>query len=119
MVRAPAGWRILFYLLIAMNALTAVLGFLFYRPGRPLALQTTTRRQIVKDFDYVGLLGITVSLEHPYPVSSSAKNCQAGPVLLLIAIIWVGGRYPFVSPQVLSTFIIGLVLILALAVYGE
>ncbi|OAL27833.1 hypothetical protein AYO20_09686 [Fonsecaea nubica] len=100
MLRTAAGWRTLFYLLIAMNALTTVLGYLFYRPGPPLALQTTTRRQIIKDFDYVGLFGVT-----------------AGPVLLLIAIIWLGGAYPFNSPQVLSTFIIGLVLIFALAVY--
>lgn len=62
MVKSSGGWRVVFYMECGINVVAVVLGFLYYRPAAPLVLQTTTRRQILRDFDYVGLFGLAVGL---------------------------------------------------------
>lgn len=43
---------------------------------------------------------------------------QAGPVLLLVSVVWLGGTYTFDMPQVAATFSIGIALIIALVFWG-
>lgn len=62
MVKSSGGWRVVFYMECGINVVAVVLGYLYYRPAAPLVLQTTTRRQILRDFDYVGLFGLAVGL---------------------------------------------------------
>ncbi|KIX01177.1 uncharacterized protein Z518_08902 [Rhinocladiella mackenziei CBS 650.93] len=100
MVVSSGGWRAIFYLGMAMNAAGAILSFAFYYPAKPLATKDITRREIIQGFDWVGLFGIST-----------------GPTLLIIAIIWAGGEYEFNSPQVLGSFITGILLCVALCVY--
>ncbi|KAH6988298.1 fungal trichothecene efflux pump [Ilyonectria sp. MPI-CAGE-AT-0026] len=100
MIDTAAGWRTAFCLVTALSVLSTTLGFFFYRPEKALVLQVTTKKQILKDFDYVGLFGIS-----------------AGPVLLLMAIIWVGSTYEFTDAPVLATFLVGIILIIALGFY--
>lgn len=61
MLLTAGGWRSIFYLGIGVNTLGATLAYIFYYPEKPLALQGTTRRKILTDFDWIGLIVLTVS----------------------------------------------------------
>ena len=76
----------------------------FYHPPtyNQLHVQGKTKRQQMKELDYGGLFIFV-----------------AGMVLSIVGLSWGGSTYPWVSAQVLSTLIIGILLLALLPVYGK
>lgn len=101
MVLSSTGWRTIFYLGIAFDTCGTVLAFFFYHPKDPLATEGMTTREILKGFDWVGLVGIA-----------------SGPTMLIVAISSLNVD-KFTSPKVLGTFIPGIVIIIATGFWGK
>ncbi|KAI0203560.1 fungal trichothecene efflux pump [Astrocystis sublimbata] len=95
------GWRWTYHLNTIVVAVATVLLFFFYHPPTfDLLHERKTKREILKQLDYVGsFLWI------------------AGLTLFLIGISVGGSVYPWTSPTTLSTIIIGGVLLIILFVY--
>lgn len=85
---------------MASGAFFAIGVFFTYKPEPPLATRGQSWRQIVRDFDYVGMFGLT-----------------AGLVLLLAGIIFVPS-YGSTSAVFIAPFIIGFFTLVATGVYG-
>lgn len=71
MVVSRTGWRTIFYVGIALNTIGATLSFFFYKPAKPLAAQGISRRKILANFDWTGLVALTVSVGFGYTISVS------------------------------------------------
>jgi len=86
-----------------MSVIALVLYQFFYHPPTyaQLHVQGKTKWQQFKELDFGGL-AIFV----------------AGMVLSIVGLSWGGGAYPWVSAPVLSTLIIGILLLVALPFYG-
>ncbi|OAG39068.1 hypothetical protein AYO21_06788 [Fonsecaea monophora] len=100
-VNTAAGWRWNYYLTIIMQGIAILLFFLFYRPPtfQMLHMNRTLKEKVMTlDFG-----GITLFL--------------AGMVLFLLGINWGGNIYPWKSAAVISTIIIGFLLLVAFVVY--
>ncbi|KAF2735795.1 siderophore iron transporter [Polyplosphaeria fusca] len=100
-LHTAAGWRWVFYLLIILNGVTALLYAAFYFPptfhqkhGRDTVLQW------VKDFDYGGLLLYT-----------------AGLVLFILGLSSGGSLYPWKDARVIAPLVVGFICLVALFVY--
>lgn len=60
MVLSAGGWRSVFYQSLAIDVFATLLAWRFYHPAPPLSEQIFTRREILRNFDYPGLLAMTV-----------------------------------------------------------
>jgi MFS family permease len=95
------GWRGMFYVLIAMNFLCVACWYLFYFPPNFEQKHGRGRKkQFVKDFDYIGTFLFSIGL-----------------LLFLMGLSWGGSLHPWVSAHVLSTIIIGILLLIGFFVY--
>jgi len=96
-------WRWSYYLGVIMSVIALVLYQVFYHPPTyaQLHVQGKSKWQQFKELDFGGLVIFV-----------------AGMVLSIVGLSWGGGTYPWVSAQVLSTLIIGILLLVALPFYG-
>ncbi|KAF5556070.1 hypothetical protein FNAPI_5861 [Fusarium napiforme] len=90
------GWRSAFYFTLATQFAAAFVCLLTYFPATPLATRNITKKQIIREFDYLGLLGIFL-----------------GPVLLLLGITWIP-EYGANSAKFIAPFVTGTILMIAL-----
>ncbi|KAK6362477.1 hypothetical protein LTS17_012818 [Exophiala oligosperma] len=92
-------WRGCFYYLIALNAVSVLLWYCFYFPPTFQMLhKSKTAKELLKDFDYVGLILFST-----------------GMLLLLMGLNWGGNLYPWKSGHVIGTIVSGIV---ALTIFG-
>jgi hypothetical protein len=91
----------IFYLLIALNAVTTVAWFFFYKPPTFAMKHESSRKvQFLKDFDYVGTLLFTMGL-----------------LLFLMGISWGGTLHPWKSAHVIATIVVGFLSLVGFFVY--
>ncbi|KAJ9133363.1 Fungal trichothecene efflux pump [Coniochaeta hoffmannii] len=101
MAHPGMGWRWTYYINIITVALAIVLLFFFYHPPTfELLHERKTKRQLMKQLDYLGIFLWT-----------------AGLTLFLMGISWGGVIYPWKSAAVISSIVIGFVLLVVLFVY--
>jgi MFS family permease len=98
-IHTGPGWRSVFWFVLATNIVATGLCFLTYFPAAPLGAHGRTKMEILRNFDYLGLLGL---------MSTST--------LMLMGITWVP-QYGATSPYFLGPFIVSVVLMLATGVY--
>ncbi|KAF2161856.1 hypothetical protein M409DRAFT_58639 [Zasmidium cellare ATCC 36951] len=86
----PGGWRNCFYLLIAVNATSAIAWYLFYHlPTFGMLHRQKAARDLFLNFDWIGL------------------NLYSGGLCILIfGLNWGGVLYPWDSPNVIATMVI-------------
>ncbi|KIW32624.1 uncharacterized protein PV07_04155 [Cladophialophora immunda] len=100
-VHTEQGWRWCYYLILILNAIATVLYFLFYHPPTfEMKHKGVSKRQILKEFDYVGAFGL-----------------MTGVTLFLIGLNWGGGLYSWNDAHVIATMAVGGVIIFALPVW--
>lgn len=102
-IATSQGWRWSYYVNLILTGLAIILSLIFYHP--PIFEQLHTRaskRKVLKDLDYVGILLFV-----------------AGLVLFLIGLSWGGQLYPWKSAHTLSTLLVGLALIVGFFVWGK
>ncbi|KAF2502483.1 MFS general substrate transporter [Lophium mytilinum] len=99
--QSSVGWRGVFYVLIALNVVSTLCWVLFYRPPTFNMKHGKGRKtQFVKDFDYIGtFVGVL------------------GLILLLMGLSWGGSLHPWKSAHVISTIVVGFVLMVAFVLY--
>jgi MFS family permease len=95
-----AGWRWVYYLLVITNTLATILWTIFYHPPTFSMLTMKSRSQMVKDFDWVGLVLFT-----------------GGLVVFLIGLSWGGGIYPWTDARVIGTISTGGVTVVAFVIW--
>lgn len=92
-----AGWRWVFYFLLILNGVTSLLYFIFYHPPRLEEKHGKGHAwELIKNFDYVGLILFI-----------------AGLVLFILGLSSGGTLYPWDSARVISWIVLGVVLIAA------
>ncbi|KAM0647539.1 hypothetical protein D7B24_005456 [Verticillium nonalfalfae] len=98
-VNTPSlGWRWCFYINIICVGLTIILLYCFYHPPTfNLLHERKTKRQLMRELDYLGIFLWT-----------------AGLTLLLMGVSWGGNMYPWKSAATISSLIIGASLLVAL-----
>ncbi|CAK7235759.1 hypothetical protein SCUCBS95973_009376 [Sporothrix curviconia] len=99
--QTAAGWRGIFYFLIALNAATTLLFFFFYHPPTfRMKHAAASKMQFVKHFDYLGILLVTLGL-----------------LLFLMGISWGGTLHPWKSAAVIATIVLGFLVIVAFVLW--
>ncbi|KAH7162102.1 fungal trichothecene efflux pump [Dactylonectria estremocensis] len=92
------GWRWCYYINIIDVGLAIIFLFFFYHPPTfELLHERKTKRQMLKDLDYVGIFLWT-----------------AGLTLFLMGVSWGGKMYPWRSAATISSLVIGALLLIAL-----
>ena len=95
-----ATWRWLYYLGIITGVIALVGTIVFYTPpSQPL--QDRTRRQVLKELDYLGIFLYT-----------------CGVTLFLLSLGWGGGSYPWKSAAVLVPLLLGILLFVCTFLWG-
>jgi hypothetical protein len=90
-----------FYLLIAMNAAGTACWFFFYHPPNfEMKHGRGKKMQFIKDFDYIGMGLVTLGL-----------------LLFLMGLSWGGALHPWKSAHVISTLVVGALLLIAFGLY--
>ena len=98
-----ATWRWCYYLCIILQGSACVLLTVSYFPPSFSHLHTVkTRAQLIKEIDYLGI-----------------SLFASGFTLFLLGISWGGGYYPWKSAAVISTIVLGAVLIVSFFVWGK
>ncbi|KIX06701.1 uncharacterized protein Z518_04677 [Rhinocladiella mackenziei CBS 650.93] len=98
-VKTKPGWRSIFWMILAVNVVGTVFTFLTYFPAPALGGRNLSKRKLIKDFDYFGLLGIVV-----------------GPTMFLMGIIWIP-EHGSTSGEFVGPFVAGTVILVALGLY--
>ncbi|KAF2261286.1 MFS general substrate transporter [Lojkania enalia] len=95
--QTSVGWRGIFYLLIALNGSCTLAWYFFYKPPTfNMKHSSSTKRQFLLDFDYIGTLLFTMGL-----------------LLFLMGISWGGTLHPWNSAHVIVTIVVGFVSLVA------
>ena len=97
----PSGWRNIFWMQAAFHLATTVGLLVFYSPPRHSDYPKMSLRQYVWACDPIG----TVTF-----ISSTT--------LLLLALDWAGGTYPWSDPHVAVPLALGLFILVMFAGYG-
>lgn len=95
----PAGWRGIYYMFIAINIAAAAAFWLFYYPPNfdiKHSRDKLTKMQIIKDFDYVGLILFS-----------------GGLLIFLLGLQWGGQLHPWNSSWVIASIVVGGVAVIA------
>lgn len=96
-----AGWRWCFYVMIILNGLSLASYLVFYHPPTFNMLNgRRSRAAMVTRFDYVGTVLFT-----------------GGLVVFLLGLSWGGNLYPWSSPAVIATIVVGAVTLVAFGLY--
>lgn len=91
----------IYYLLITMNGLTALLFFFCYHPPNfTMKHGRVSKGNFIKHFDYVGTLMVTLGL-----------------LLFLMGLSWGGTLYAWKSAHVIATIVVGFMLCVAFVLY--
>lgn len=99
--QTAAGWRGIFYFLIALNAITTVLFYFFYHPPTfRMKHASANKKEFIKHFDYLGIFLVTLGL-----------------LLFLMGISWGGSLHPWKSAPVIVTIVLGFVIIVAFVLW--
>ncbi|KAL4869728.1 fungal trichothecene efflux pump-domain-containing protein [Aspergillus spectabilis] len=97
-----SGWRGVFYVLIAIDAVALLCFTQFYWPPRFRDKHGgQSKWTYVRQFDYIGTLLFV-----------------AGLLLFLMGLTWGGSRYPWGSSYVIATMVVGGVLFIAFILWG-
>lgn len=98
LVSSGLGWRWCYYINIIAVGLAAILLFIFYKPPNfDLLHERKTKRQLMKQLDYLGIFLWT-----------------AGLTIFLMGISWGGTIYPWKSAAVITSILIGAALLVIL-----
>lgn len=99
-----AGWRWSYYLGIILSGITVILYQFLYHPPTydQLHVQGKTKWQQFKELDFVGIFLFI-----------------AGVILFLIGLSWGGTTYPWTSPAVICTIVIGALTLVAFGLYEQ
>jgi MFS family permease len=98
----PAGWRYIFWIQAALHGFTSLGIFAFYWPKK----RTEYPRMAFKDWAWAcDPIGCTLFI--------------ASATLMLLALNWAGGAYPWKNPHVYATLVVGIVLFIAFCLYGK
>lgn len=98
----PKGWRSIFYVQAGFHALTSVGFLLFYWPKRTEEQKHISLRKLLWDCDpYGSFLYITAV------------------TLILLSLDWAGGTYEWSDPHIISTLVVGLVVLVLFCLYGK
>ena len=90
-LKLPVGWRGVYYLLIAINAIALLSWVLFYHPSTfEEKHHNESKLQYIKNFDYIG-----------------SRLFIAGTILFLIGLSWGGASYPWKSSHVIGAIVSG------------
>lgn len=95
-----AGWRWIYYLLIISNTVATVCWVIFYHPPTFIMITRKSRTQMLKDVDWAGFVTFT-----------------GGLLLFLMGLSWGGTVYDWRSAHVLSTLVVGAVMLIAFALW--
>jgi MFS family permease len=95
-----AGWRNIYWLLLATNAAATCCWVFFYHPPTFVMKNKRTRIQMIKDFDYVGFILFT-----------------GGLIVFLLGLSWGGSVYPWKSAHVICSLVVGGIVLIAFALY--
>jgi MFS family permease len=96
-LKTAAGWRGCYYLIIAINAFSTVCWVLFYHPPTfHMKHARASRMDLIKNFDYVGLVLFT-----------------GGFLIFLMGLSWGGSMHPWNSAPVIATIVVGGVTLIA------
>ena len=96
-------WRWSYYINLIISGLAIILAVVFYHP--PIFEQLHTRaskRQVLKDMDYLGILLFV-----------------GGLILFLLGLSWGGQVYPWKSAHTLATLLIGVALLVGFFLWGR
>lgn len=96
-----ANWRWCYYLMIIFDALAFLAYFFFYHPPTfDMKHRNARRREFIRNFDYIGTILFS-----------------GGMVVFLLGLSWGGNVYPWASPAVISTCVIGGIALIAFTVW--
>src|ERR1700761_1673210 len=96
------GWRDIFWMQAAFHGATTVGLVLFYHPKR------------ASEFPKMSFTSIVWACD---PIGSVLFICSC--TLLLMALDWAGGTFPWSDPHVVAMLVIGLVLLVVFCLYGK
>lgn len=100
-LKTAAGWRGCYYLIIAINAFSTLCWVLFYHPPTfRMKHALASRMDLIKHFDYVGLILFT-----------------GGFLIFLMGLSWGGSLHPWNSAPVIATIVVGGVALIAFALW--
>lgn len=97
-----SGWRTIYWIQAGFFALTIIGLLAFYHPKRELDVPKMSFKKVVWACDPIGSF-LFIS----------------GATLALIALDWAGGVYPWHDKHVVAPLVIGVVTLVAFAVYGR
>lgn len=101
-VRSNAGWKGIYYLVVAFNAFATLCWLVFYFPPKFERLhRNRTRWQEVKELDFGGII-----------------LYAGGLILFLLGLSWGGQLYPWDSSHTLGTLITGILVLIIFVFYG-
>jgi len=95
------GWRSIYWIGVSSGAALAIGVFFTYRPEAPLASRGKRFRGLVRDFDYLGFVGLTTGL-----------------VLILVGIVYEP-QHGSTSAIFLAPLIVGFALLIATGLQRE
>jgi MFS family permease len=97
------GWRGCYYLLFALNTVSAILFWCFYYPPSFTELEhKKTKLQVIKEFDFVGLVLFS-----------------GGFFIFLMGLTWGGAVHPWTSASVLAPILVGAASLAAFIAWGQ
>jgi hypothetical protein len=99
---SPSGWRNIFWIQAGLHATTSLGIFAFYWPKKRTDYPKMAFRQLAWACDPIGSFLFVM-----------------GTTLMLLALNWAGGAYPWRSPHVYATLTMGIVMFIAFCLYGE
>ncbi|OAG09823.1 MFS general substrate transporter [Paraphaeosphaeria sporulosa] len=98
---SAAGWRWCYYLMIILSFISGLLFFIFYFPPTfEDKFKNKSRGQQIRDFDYIGTVLFI-----------------GGFVIFLLGLSWGGSVYPWKSAHVISTMVVGGLVLIAFALW--
>lgn len=99
-LHTAAGWRNIYWLLLATNVAATICWTIFYHPPTFVMKNARTRKQMLKDFDYIGFVLFT-----------------GGLLVFLMGLSWGGSVYPWKSAHVIAGLVVGGVTLIAFVLY--
>jgi hypothetical protein len=98
----PGGWRNIFWIQAGFFALTVIGLLLFYHPKKESDFPRMSWKKVIWACDPIGSFLFIVAT-----------------TLMLLALDWAGGVYPWHDKHVVAPLTIGLVSLVAFALYGK
>jgi hypothetical protein len=96
------GWRNIFWIQAGFFAATVIGLLLFYHPKKESDFPKMSLKKVIWACDPIGSLLFIISA-----------------TLMLLALDWAGGVYPWHNPHVVAPLTIGLVALVGFGIYGE